>query len=617
MKRLIPLLAAAAIVVVALLSTQDTGGVDPLAGDGSGGTRASEGPRAPETLAAQGPGSSGAAGGGAGGSAGRAEGSGSRTAATELLLGAVAEGEFQVVVRNPKTKTAFRTAEVLMIDRTSMGQAWTKALAEAGGVRQLMRGSGTRFQCDDQGVAAVPQILNGVVYAYEDGYEGWFEWIGPIEGPLHLELRPAVDLRVRVVDPSGQPVPNVPVVICVRDWDNPRALMETSTVNPTGIASFRRIESALGNRSKNQAYAVRLGIPLARAEMLPIDLASLPTTPLQLTRPAAGRLMVKVVDAEGNQVPRADICLGSLTNNPLDPSQEIFEVEAARLATSGFARFESVPVGSRPMIRVSGDQELQDLVKEVEAPPGEAQSIEVTLVWDTLAPVLIGRALDSAGNPVAERTGRLQLTQDGVSKGGGALQTDGEGRFRVPLRSVWKLGSSRRARLELFPLPGSAPLLAEVDLSFVLKPGENSVGDVVMRGLPLLASGVCMGPDGPVEGVQIRLVSKRMTKVGAEWSPVGSLMASSNLQGEFELWGELEGEGPFGVSGRRRGFQLAILDDVAPPITGVTLQMQPGEEDLSSMRGGKTSRPPEQPAPVILSPEEKARVRGAERGGRR
>ena len=138
-----------------------------------------------------------------------------------------------------------------------------------------------------------------------------------------------------------------------------------------------------------------------------------------------------------------------------------------------------------------------------------------------------------------------------------------------------------------------------------------------MRGLPLLASGVCMGPSGPVEGVQVRLVAKRMTKVGAEWSPVGSLMASSNLQGEFELWGELEGDGPFGVSGRRRGFQLAILDDVAPPITGVTLQMEPGEEDLSSMRSGKTSRPREQPAPVILSPEEKARVRGAERGGRR
>ena len=164
-----------------------------------------------------------------------------------------------------------------------------------------------------------------------------------------------------------------------------------------------------------------------------------------------------------------------------------------------------------------------------------------------------------------------------------------------------KLGSSRRARLELFPLPGSAPLLAEVDLSFVLKPGDNSVGDVVMRGLPLLASGVCMGPNGPVEGVQVRLVAKRMTKVGAEWSPVGSLMASSNLQGEFELWGELEGDGPFGVSGRRRGFQLAILDDVAPPITGVTLQMEPGEEDLSSMRSGKTSRPREAPFSSAIS----------------
>ena len=49
------------------------------------------------------------------------------------------------------------------------------------------------------------------------------------------------------------------------------------------------------------------------------------------------------------------------------------------------------------------------------------------------------------------RSGRLQLVQDGVAQGGGAILTDDEGRFRVPLRSPWKPGATRLARLELFP----------------------------------------------------------------------------------------------------------------------------------------------------------------------
>ena len=620
MKRLIPLLAALAIVVAALFVTQEPGSVDPLAGAGGGGTPASRAGNPPATLE-QDRDAAAAARGGTGAESALQGRSGSRAAATELLLGAVAEGEFQVIVRDPKTKTAFRSAEVLMIDRSTMDLAWTRSVSEAGGIRQLMRGSGTRFPCDEQGVAVVPQILNGVVYAYEDGYEGWYEWIGPIQGPLTLELKPAIDLQVRVVDPAGQPVPNVPVVVCVRDWDNPRPLMETASVSPSGIASFRRMEAALGSRSSNQSYAVRLGIPLARAEMIPIDLAALPTTPLVLTRPPAGRLLVRIVDGEGQTIPRADVCLGSYRPNPLNAAEQVFVVEEVRMGAAGFARFESVPVDSTPLIRVSGDSEKEDLITPVEPPQGEGLTNEVTLVWDTLAPVLAGRALDSGARPIVNRSGRLQLVQDGVAQGGGAILTDEEGRFRVPLRSPWKPGATRLARLELFPEPGVAPLTAEIDLSFELEGGDNAYGDIVFRGLPLLASGVCLGPDGPLEGVQVRLVRKRMTKVGAEWSPVGSMMATTNLEGRFELWGEAEGEGPFGVSGRRRGFRLAVAQDVAPPVTGLTLQLEPGEDDPGALRGGKSSRPPETPAPVILSPEEKARVRGSEgsggRGGRR
>ncbi len=468
MKRLIPLLAALAIVVAALFVTQDPGSVDPLAGGGGNGSRSPRTEVPPANLAADAGTPGGATGSAGANGAGDGARSGSRAAATELLLGAVAEGEFQVVVRDPKTKSAFRQAEVLMIDRSAMELAWTRALAEAGGIRQLMRGSGTRFPCDEQGVAVVPQILNGVVYAYEDGYEVLYEWIGRAQGPLTLDLKPAVDLQVRVVDPAGQPVPNVPVVVCVRDWDNPRALMETASVSPSGIASFRRMEATLGSRSSNQSYAVRLGIPLARAEMIPIDLAALPTAPLVLTRPPAGRLMVRVVDGDGQTIPRADVCLGAYRANPLNSAEQVFVVEEVRMGAAGFARFESVPVDSRPLIRVSGDSEKADLIAEVEAPPGEGQSLEVTLVWDSLAPMLVGRALDSGARPIPNRSGRLQLVQDGVAQGGGAIQTDGEGRFRVPLRSPWKVGATRKARLELFPQPGVAPLTAEIDLSFEL-----------------------------------------------------------------------------------------------------------------------------------------------------
>ncbi|HIG88218.1 MAG TPA: carboxypeptidase regulatory-like domain-containing protein [Planctomycetes bacterium] len=592
MKRLLPLMIAAIVLGLVYFLTSDLGGSGSEADglDGSGdqqGLASSIGNGASATL-------QGGAGGGSSSSssvAGTNGGGGGARMSSGVQLGdATAEGALEVFVLHPLGGNPIKGAQVRLLDRSALARGvWAKAQLSTSAKRDLMDVRGQVFQTSEQGKAVLPAVLNGVIHASGDGYEGWLEWVGPLASPHEISLMAAVDLRVLVVDSEGQPLPNSPVVLCINDPLNPRALDQTSSISPSGMANFRRVGATIGARNDETGFAVRLALPLVATELVRFDHKNLPREPLRLVMPAVGRLLVRVLDGEGEQVPRADITLGHFARDQ-KTGETVFKAEVFRRRAAGFARFENVPVGAEAVIKVSGTGAKRDLVQSISSPQGAGEDKEVTLVWDTTWPVIRARAVSGSGQPLTDRTGRAHLREDDVARGGAPITTDSKGYFDLPVTRAWTLGTHREVQLELFAQRGVPPSTARLDLSYEPREGVTEYGNVSFLGLPKLASGLVFADGRPVAGVQVRIMERVETKAGNEWVALGSMMATSRQDGTFEIYGEQVPSGPNVVMARRRGYKRAYSSEVHLPTGGLRLSLVVGEEEPTSIAGKGRAR---------------------------
>lgn len=592
MKQLLPILIAVAVLSFVFFFTRDPGqegnGGGALAGsDQQHELVNSQGADDPTVLDA----GSGATAGGTANQTGAGVAAARTRKATGIALGdATVEGMLEVFVLHPLGGNPIKGATVRLLDRASLGRGvWHEAKQSTSGKRDLMDVQAQAFETTEQGVAVLPRIMDGVIHASGDGYEGWLEWIGPLSSPLEIPLKAAIDLQVLVVDSDGQPIPNCPVALCLNDPLNPRALDQTSSISPSGIANFRRVGATIGERNDETGFAVKLALPLVDTQLVAFNHKNLPREPLRLTMPSVGRLLVHVVDKEGEQVKSADVTLGRMIRDQ-KTGEMAFQGEVFRRRSAGFALFPNVPVGAIAVVKVSGTGDKRDLIQEVGAPLHSGENKDVTVVWDTTWPVIHARAVGPGGSPLANRIGRARMTEDGVARGGAPLNTDEQGYFDLPINRDWTLGTHRTAELELFSADGMPPGSANLDLSYNPPEGVTKYGDVGFQSLPKLASGLVFADGVPVAGVQVRIMERVQTKVGEEWVPLGSMVASSRADGTFEIYGEEIPTGPNAVMARRRGYQRAYQTNLHLPTGGLRLNLVEGEEDPTSLAGKGRAR---------------------------
>lgn len=128
--------------------------------------------------------------------------------------------------------------------------------------------------------------------------------------------------------------------------------------------------------------------------------------------------------------------------------------------------------------------------------PGQTVTFQVDLKEK---PVLSGRVLLPSGKPAARKRLVFRLKdREGKDLQFGPpyfLRTDGEGRFRLELKT--EEPRERKSVLTVYlSSEGSAPPMeAELDLSPPIPSGETSLGDIRLSPLPLLASGRVVDPD--------------------------------------------------------------------------------------------------------------------------
>jgi hypothetical protein len=365
--------------------------------------------------------------------------------------------------------------------------------------------AGSRGATDDAGELVVPPLAAGAGIAASDGTRLDFHTVrGDETPPIVLELVLDRALPVKVVDARGEPVARAKVLLDL--MDGPVNQQWTETTRSDGLATFRHIgvgrpvgDGAAGSVSVVGTFDVPIEVPFRVADW--------PEETLVLVVPESGVVVVEVVDEEGRLcekltgevvlvIEREQLPGAMLYNRP----RETAELEGGR------ARFERVGLGLELGASFDGRPELAPVRATFRGPAGAGEEVVVRLVVGAPEAVLLFRALDASGKPLAGTeveiaTKRSTESGSSITTGGESLATDAEGRVHMPLLETWHEGT----RLEL-EVTHESGLAASVDVSRGFPPGETDLGDVVLRAPEVLVAGRILDIEGkPISGAHVKV----------------------------------------------------------------------------------------------------------------
>jgi hypothetical protein len=360
----------------------------------------------------------------------------------------------------------------------------------------------------------------------------------------------------------------------------------------TARGELRRIEGAVreGWRQRQRAepgaapagpaqfadFVVTARIPQAAPAALRIPARAIPTREVELRVGGLGSLSLKLIGPDG--APLASPCRVELRRSRANPLPSTVEpaladglgdlVAISRDKPLGESTLRFEPVGSGLLLEVSlrfADRDFAFDHGPFDGPaPGEDRLVEVLVPdWFT---VLSGRLVDPGGKPWSGLQADLLLGGRAGRVEGESVRTDEDGRFELPLRLR---EPTPPYVLEIHAEAGDQPVGALVEVPRLDSGRRHELGDLVVAGLPVLASGTVRDDRGqPIAGADLQLQAfapgvrdRSGAEVGA-WQEVAYVRAASAEDGSFRLFGETRGE-PVRVRARARGHTEAVSPTLA------------------------------------------------------
>jgi hypothetical protein len=510
-------------------------------------------------------------------------------AATRVIEQATARGELAVYVLAADGKTQISNAQVWLLDRSKVALEWQGPSMNRTMHKRMVENRGNQQQTDENGVAVFPNVLNGALLVRHTGQWGWKEWIGPVANPMEVKLEPEVELLVEVVDAAGKPVPQVPIAIGHNYPNELRTVVKRSTSAPTGIASFRGITPKLKSQRNSIGYAVGFAFPTSDNQVVEIDPDNLPDEPIRLTLPPATRLIVKVVDQHGEPIKeRFSMSMGVMehTRNHLGEHLEIFRVIDTRRITGGSTRFEFVEQGVPITFKISGLRDRRDMTFTEIGPSANVDLNEMTLVWSDVFPHVFAKAMRADGEIMANAGGRVHIVVDGSKKESISFRADDEGIFKFAVRDPWVSPQSRAASIVIFQ--EGEQFDSEADLSFDPSIKGSSLGTLMFRVRPILASGTVLNASGPLSGAMVRA-----QELGPDnkWKMISDARSVTREQGDFLVRGTSKG-GNLRLVVTAPQHKTAYRDGIGGGTLNIQVTLEegmdePSVEKLATMKGGE------------------------------
>jgi hypothetical protein len=414
---------------------------------------------------------------------------------------------------------------------------------------------GKSVKCGADGTTRVGKFA-ALVASIGDRYAG--TWRSRRGQPLVLELKPRRSITVHVVDREGKAVAEVPIELRTSEAGSGSTAWTVST-DAKGNAEIGPLDLFASFDSEAlRGLWVAVDAPLGAPIRASLTLAELPSKPIDLTLPPTGRLVIDVVDADGQPIES----LGSTSvRSPWNWEKDLPDVTPGTRwpvvswhAYDRRAHYDLPHVELGLRLVVDSDKDEHSEAKQVvDGPtkPGETRAVQLVVPPMPATQRLRGRILDEKGDPLAGTTVEVLWNSDTtrVSRralGQGTTGSDGRLEVQIDEFAGGRFEEEFEPWLEaIVPRADGDGILASgmIALPKTNEIGGGDFGDIRVHPSPRFASGLVVDDAGaPVEGAAIE-VSVYPRPTGGISGLSGDftdrmLTATTKADGRFTLWGD-------------------------------------------------------------------------------
>lgn len=509
-------------------------------------------------------------------------------ATSETPLADPTFGEVRIQVVDSKYKRPVHGATVWVINsKLSEGSSMMETLALANGVRPLLNQISERGTTDKSGIAVLP-FFGGelkVAALFGDSFVFTTRKLHE-EDPIVVQLRPALNVPVKVVDPDGNPVAGVPVSLRLAFGSEWRIDLLHTYTNEEGLAVLENV--GLFKEEGDLQEALFVGLPLPLLEpveaqiLIPGDKEerldhSWPkdAEPLLLTMPHTGPVEVQLLDVDGQvfagEAPVFLYLKESLGDDPKKHEQIRNQVvRAAVTAKDGIALFPWSEVGKEVIAESAFGGDIKRSTVNGPGPSAVDKVSQLNLRQRPGNAMVHGRLMLTESKPLPAQRLEAVMRLDSSKR----LKTrevnvviDADGRFNFSAPTL-QAGENLTATLVFEVTNQGRMLMASCNLPLPLAEGSFDCGDMRLAEPPLLVAGQILRADQePVIGMKLRVEMQLLRGQDRRWRNDDTLRTATQLDGQFRIHGLV-------MDARYR------LKLYPPDMLPVSEEFQPGTKDL-------------------------------------
>jgi hypothetical protein len=372
---------------------------------------------------------------------------------------------------------------------------------------------------------------------------------GEAAGPESVgatDASPPPKISVLVVDEAGAPQSAIPLAM-IENGGHPVTSRATTAADGTAafsLAPLERLKGAgLAPDGKLQVQ-VSVALPLDEPVEASFDREKVPESAIRLVLPQTGRVIVRLVTADGAPFTRDAVV--EIQSSEDDSAPPVIEPTVARAsAIAGVATFARVGKTSRLGVSATPAEPALRKVEGFLDGPRTAAEASLTLVCGGLATRITGRVVRSDARPVPRASVTISLPASAEAlkgesswsyQGGGMSGEDGRfsTRFEVDPATI----TGKEARLAVDD-GVTGPKRLSLTLPEGIRTGLADLGDVVVPELDLVAAGQVVTPDGaPLAGAKVMVMVREVGRWKRDWSS-HEVRATTSKEGRFELRGKV------------------------------------------------------------------------------
>ncbi|MCP4092833.1 MAG: hypothetical protein GY747_05220 [Planctomycetes bacterium] len=467
-------------------------------------------------------------------------------------------GEVRIQVVDAKYERPVHGATVWVLNnKLAEGESMMGTLALAKGVRPLLNEISERGTTNQSGIVALP-FFGGdlkVAASYGDSFVFTTRKLHE-EGPIVVQLRPALNVPVKVVNTDGDPVAEVPVSLRLAFGDDWRIDLLHTYTNEEGLAVLENV--GLFKEEGELQEALFVGLPLPLVE--PVE-AQIPipddregrlnhawpedAEPLLLTMPDTGPVEVQLLDVDGQPfLGEAPVFLYIKESLGEDPKQ--FEpmrnqvVHAAVTAKNGYAHFPWAQIGKTLVVESAFGGDIQPSLAKGPGPTAADKPAELVLRQRPGNAMVRGRLLLGEDRPLPAQRLQAVVRMDSakrLNKREVTVVIDQDGNFNFSAPTL-QGGDGVTCTLVFEVTHQGSMLMASANLPLPLSAGSFDCGDMMLEIPQLLVAGRIIYPNqDPVIGMNIQIEMQLMRGQDRRWRNDSTLRTATQLDGQFRIHG--------------------------------------------------------------------------------